>query len=108
MSFTAQELNKQVQLLRLEEVVDPDTGYRTEEWVSFAETFAKVEPLVGREYFAAAAVQEENNAKFTMRFRDDLLPYHRIFHDGGTWNITSIMNIKSRNRETLVLAKRSN
>lgn len=104
MSYTAQELNKRVQLLRLEEVVDPDTGYREEAWVLYAEAFAKVEPLVGREYFAAAAVQAENTVKFTMRFRTDLEPANRLGYDGKQWDIRSVINPKGRNRETLVMA----
>lgn len=104
MTFTAQELNKRVELQRYEEIVDPETGDRTEVWATYAEVFAKVEPLVGREYFAAAAVQAENTTKFTIRHRPDLLPRDRLRYADKHWDIASVINPKGRNRETLIMA----
>ncbi|MEJ7745192.1 MAG: phage head closure protein [Luteimonas sp.] len=55
---------------------------------------------------AAAATQSENTVKFTMRFRSDLNTAMRLIHDGDAWNMTSIINVKGRNREALIMAKR--
>ena len=104
--FNAQELNKRVDLLRATRVQDPELGGYTETWSVFGEAFAKVEPLVGREYFAAAAVQSENTVKFTIRHRPDLTPFDRLRYAGKDWEITSVINPKGRNRETLIMAKR--
>lgn len=106
--FTAQELNTKVIFQRLEEVVDPQTGYREEVWTDIGSTFAKVEPLVGREYVAAMAVQAENNIKVTMRWREGIKPADRLLIRGQQWGIASIQNIKFQNREMLVYAKRLN
>ena len=46
--FNAQELNKRIELQAYVETVDPLTGYETQAWQTYAEAFAKVEPLVGR------------------------------------------------------------
>lgn len=105
MTYTAQELNRRVQLQRSTPVIDPSTGYDHDEWATFAEVFAKVEPLVGREYLAAAAMQSEGITKFTMRYRDDLLPTDRLLFDGKEWNVQSIQNVRSGNRELLIYAK---
>lgn len=106
MAFTAQELNRKITFEALTTTVDPSTGYPTEAWAQVAEAFAKIEPLVGREYLAAAAIQAEGTVKFTIRYRGDLDTTMRLMCDGEAWNMTSIQNIKTRNRETLIYAKR--
>lgn len=105
MTYIAQELNRKITFQALTVSQDPITGEITEIWTDHVAVFAKVEPLVGREFFAAAAVQAEGTVKFTMRYRGDLEPTMRIAFDGDLFNITSIQNIRSANRETLIYAK---
>lgn len=104
MSYTAQELNRKITFRELQQTQDPVTGDIIEEWVDLLSVFAKVEPLVGREYFAAQAVQAENVTKFTTRYLDGINPAMRIAFDGEEYNIKSIQNIRSGNRETLTYA----
>lgn len=105
MSFTAQELNTKIGLERFESYRDDD-GVLHEEWVPYAEAFAKIEPLIGREFFAAAAVQAENNVKVTLRYRDDIKPSDRVVIGGEPWDIQSAQNIRFKNRELLLYCKR--
>jgi len=105
MTYTAQELNRKITFQAQQMTQDPVTGAPIIGWVDHVSVFAKVEPLVGREYLAAAAVQAEDTTKFTMRFRDDITPVMRIAFDGKTFNIQSIQNIRSGNRETLIYAR---
>ena len=65
-----------------------------------------MEPLVGREFLAAASIQAEGLVKFTIRYRSDITTAMRLIHDGEPWNMTSIQNIRGRNREALIYAKR--
>ena len=53
MSYTAQELNTRIELQRRVQGQD-ETGQPIDTWQTYAAAFAKLEPLVGREYFAAA------------------------------------------------------
>lgn len=105
MSYTAQELNRKITFQ--EEIIgqDPVTGEMVTTWTDLATVFAKVEPLVGREYMAAAAIQAEDTTKFTCRYRGDLNASMRIVFDGKNYNIQSIQNIRSANRETLIYAR---
>lgn len=103
--FNAQELNRKVTLQAYVVVIDPQTGYQTQIWQTYAEALAKVEPLVGREYIAAMAAQAENTVKFTMRWRPGVEPNHRILFDDKAYDIESAINVKSRNRELLIMAK---
>ncbi len=57
-----------------------------------------VSNLYGREYFQATAVQAEKTVKFTIRFIKDITESMRILFRDKQYNITSIDNIKYRNR----------
>lgn len=105
MSYTAQELNRKITFQ--EEIIgqDPVTGEMVTTWTDLATVFAKVEPLVGREYMAAAAMHAEDTTKFTCRYRGDLNASMRIAFAGKHYNIQSIQNIRSGNRETLIYAR---
>lgn len=106
MSYTAQELNRKITFQRLTIEQDPVTGAMRETWVDYASVFAKVEPLVGREFWAAAATQSEDSVKFTMRYKRDIDAAMRIGFDGNEFNITGIQNIRAANRETLIYARK--
>lgn len=105
MAFTAQELNHKVTFEEQQTTRD-EWGGEVVAWVQVAEGFAKFEPLVGREYFAARSLATEEQAKFTMRYRNDLSPSMRLMHDGQPWDITSIIKVRGQNREILIYAKR--
>ena len=105
MSYTAQELNTKVELQRAT-IVEDEYGQQIEVWAKLADVFAKVEPLVGREYMAAAQVQAEDQVKVTMRYRDDMKPSDRLTMRGEHWDIRSIQNIRWKNREQLLYCKR--
>ena len=105
MSYTAQELNRKITFRRVTITQNPVTGEMVETWADFVSVFAKIEPLVGREYLAAAAIQAEDTTKFTMRYRGDVDQTMKIRWDGKDWNIQSIQNIRAGNRETLIYAR---
>ena len=105
MSYTAQELNRKITFRKVTVTQDPNTGEMVETWADFVSVFAKIEPLVGREYLAAAAIQAEDTTKFTMRYRGDIDQTMKIRWDGKDWNIQSIQNIRAGNRETLIYAR---
>lgn len=105
MTYVATDLNRKITFRQFTTVVNPDTGTIREEWADYVSVFARVDPLLGREYFAAAAVQAEDLTKFTIRHRGDIDPAMRIAFDGHEYNITSVQNIRSGNRETLIYAK---
>jgi len=104
MTFTAQELQHRITIESQVTTQDPMTGEIVTTWQTFAQPFAKVEPLVGRELFAAQQVLAAAPVKFTMRYLPDLDASMRIRWQGAPYNITSIANVKGRNRETLIYA----
>jgi SPP1 family predicted phage head-tail adaptor len=104
MSFTAQELAHRVTLQR-QTTITNEFGETEIVWVSYAEPFARVDPLLGREYFAAAQVNAEQSIKFTMRYRSDIQPSDRLTYNGAEFDIQSAIDVGGRHRETLIYAK---
>lgn len=106
MSYTAQELNTKIALQRRVQGVD-EAGQPIDTWTTYAAAFARFEPLLGREFFAAAQTVGEAQAKVTMRWLPGIDPADRIVVRGENWNIVSVQNIAYRNRELLIYVKRN-
>ncbi|MEZ5462327.1 phage head closure protein [Dokdonella sp.] len=106
MTFTAQQLAHQIELQRPTHTTDPATGYVSTTWHTYATPYARIDPLAGREFFAAQQVQAESTVKFTLRYREGVEPVDRIIWKGDEYNITAIMNMGTRNRELLLHARK--
>lgn len=79
-------------------IVDQD-GIPTETWAEFATVWASVEPLRGREYFQAAAVNAENMVRFRIRYRAGIRPDMRIQYDSRIFSINSVIDVDERHTE---------
>lgn len=90
-------LNKKITIQELITNIN-ENGFEIEEWIDYKTVWAGVSNLHGREYFEAAAVQMENTVKFTVRYLDGIDTSMRILFNNKSYNITSIDNIKYRNR----------
>jgi len=88
-----------------EVIQDPLTGETTQLWVEIARVWAAVEPLNGREFIAAQAVQSEITTRIRMRYRADLQPADRIDHEGTLYDIQSIINPRSGDAELVLMCK---
>lgn len=72
-------------------------GEQTRTWTSNVSTWANVEPLRGREYFAAQQVQTVVSHKIETRYitlknSTDITPNNaRIYWDGRVFNIHSVI-----------------
>ena len=106
MSYSAQELTTRVELQRATHEQN-DWGEPVTTWTTYAAAYARFEPLLGREFFAAAQTVDESQAKLTMRWRDGIKGADRILVRGESWDIVSIQNIAYRNRELLIYVKRN-
>ena len=80
-------------------------GGTVEAWSPLATVWAGVEPLVGREYFAADAAQSEVTAKIRMRYRPGITPQDRVVHKGRNYNIVSVIDVRSAGRELVLMVK---
>ena len=77
----------------------PDT------WAPLFTCWAAVEPLTGREYIAASAAVSEVTARIRMRFRPWMTNTDRVIHDGTVYQIESVIDVRSENRELHLMCK---
>lgn len=77
-------------------------GAPTETWATYATRWAEVEPLSGREYFAAQQVASEVSHKIKLRhdsLTGSITPKMRISWDSRVFDINSVINAGERDRE---------
>jgi len=110
--------------LRLRHIVTIQTPVETQDgygsptvrWQDVASgVWASIDPLRGREYFAAKQIQAEAEVRIWMRYRTDLSVKMKIVH-GPTcvcsiatrdeYLIESIINVNERNREMQIMCTR--
>jgi SPP1 family predicted phage head-tail adaptor len=65
-------------------------GFETETWSDAVTIWAVAQDVSGREFYQAAAVQMENQTKFTVRGRGGLSTSQRIIFKGNIYQITRI------------------
>lgn len=76
-------------------------------WENFKTVRASVEPLQGREFFSAQAVQSEANVRFRMRHVSGVTSDMRISFSGDIYEIHGQpINPNNRSRELHIMAKR--
>ena len=75
--------------------VDPTAdslGQPVPAWTEVATVWGSVEPLQGREFFAAQQVNADTTVRIRLRYRSGITPDMRISWDGRIYNILSIID----------------
>jgi SPP1 family predicted phage head-tail adaptor len=93
--------------VRLQEyVISKDSfGAEVENWSDTATVWASIEPLSGREYFAAQQINAEVSTKITIRYRAGVKPTMRILFGGRIFEILSVINTEEKNRELILMCR---
>lgn len=69
--------------------------------------WASIEPLRGKEFFAAKQFNAEIEARIRMRYRSDVTAKMRILHGSNEYYIDSVINVGERDRELQLMCTRS-
>jgi SPP1 family predicted phage head-tail adaptor len=77
----------------------------TEVPADFATVWAAIEPLSGREYFAAQQVNAEVTCRIRMRYLAGVTPSMQVKFGERTFAIESVINVEERNRELQLMVK---
>jgi len=89
-----------------------DYGGETASWSKLAMRWVSVEPLNGREYFAAEQIVGEANVRIRARYDDTLstvtVKSHRIVYGSRVFDIRSIINPSERNAELIFMCREQN
>lgn len=84
-------------------------GAPVKSWENFAVVRAAIEPLNGREFFAAQSVRKENTIRFRLRYVAGLTEDMRIIHDSKSYHmIAPPINNDLRNNEITIMATDGN
>ncbi|HMU15816.1 MAG TPA: phage head closure protein [Thauera aminoaromatica] len=105
-------LRHRIRLQRRVESQGP-TGEVTWSWTDVAEVWASIEPIAGREYFAAAQVQSEVTTRIRLRHRPDLTAKLRVVFvsEPGSpglvhvYDVLSVINWQERDREVHLMCR---
>jgi len=100
----AGDLDQRVTVERYTSTED-ELGQPIESWAPLFTCWAAVEPLTGREFIAAQAAQSEVTARIRMRFRPWMTSQDRVIHEGTTYGIESVIDVRSANRELVLMCR---
>lgn len=92
-----------IEIEDLIKITDND-GFVSEEWIPFAEVWADITPISGREYFDSAQDLSEVTSKIYIRYLKGLKTIMRIKCDERVFNIQSILQ-DERQGITTIMAK---
>lgn len=79
--------------LQVRSTVKDAVGQATITWVPLATVWAQVQALRGREFFAAAQVQQEHSIKVRINFRADVDMTMRLVWRGQGYDITGVVPV---------------
>ena len=96
MTVIAGRLNKRVTLQSASSARDGH-GQPIGTWSDVATVWAAIEPIRGREYFAAQQVSAETTHRVTIRYRSGVSPQWRVAFGSRTFRIESVINPLERN-----------
>ncbi len=83
-------------------------GGTLETWTLYAEAWAAIEPLRGREFFAAEGMNAELTTRLRLRYLAGVTPEMRaVGPDGTLYDIKTVIDIGGRGRELELLATAS-
>lgn len=79
--------------LQARSVVTDAMGQDTITWQDIATVWAQCQAVRGREFFAAAQVQQEQTVKVRIRYRADVSTMTRLIWDGRAHDITGVVPV---------------
>lgn len=74
-------------------------GQAVKSWDTYAQPFAAVEPLQGREFFASSEVQSEVTTRIRMHYQSGITTKMRVSYGGLVYDIQAVINPKLMNGE---------
>lgn len=72
------------------------TGEASSTWNTFAQVYARIEPLSGKEFFAAQETQNEASTRITIRYLQGVTEDMRVLHAGRVYHVDVVLNINER------------
>ncbi len=103
MTIRSGQLRQRIQIQSRSDVPSA-SGEPAAVWSLVAEVWASVEPLLGREFFAAQERSSTVPTKFRIRYLAGLVPRMRIIWAGRWFDIRAVQQVGGLKVEMLVMA----
>jgi SPP1 family predicted phage head-tail adaptor len=100
----ASKLKHRIALLQLSSDVD-EAGQPLETWHTLAHTWAFIQPLRGRELFAAQQSHSEVTTRITIRYRDDVDSSMIARYQGTDFEILYIIHTDYAKKELQMMCR---
>lgn len=84
---------------------EDEFGQPIESWATFAEAWASVEQLTGREYFQAQQTQAETMFRVRIRYLSGVEQTMRVIHGAMTLEILAVLNTYCHSREMQLMCR---
>jgi SPP1 family predicted phage head-tail adaptor len=76
-------------------------------WSVYAIVQASIQPISGREYFAAQSTQADVTHRINLRHLTGVTPKMRVKYGSRIFDILSVINVDERNRELQLMCRES-
>jgi SPP1 family predicted phage head-tail adaptor len=106
LSLPAGRLRHRIEIQNYE-MTQNDWGEVIYTWSPWATVWASIEPLQGREFFAAQALQSQTTVRIRMRYRPGVTSVMRVLWDGQIYDIESVIEPQSRRHALQLMCKTS-
>jgi SPP1 family predicted phage head-tail adaptor len=100
------KLRHRITIEQVAEAQNPD-GSILETWSTYANAQASIDPVSGREYFAAQTTQADVTHRISLRYLAGITPKMRVKYGSRIFDILSVININERNRELQLMCRES-
>lgn len=81
------------------------TGEVTPAWATFAIVWGSVEPLRGREFFAAKEQQAQVDTRIRIRYLEGVVPKMQVLDGARLFLIYAVIDPETRHQELQVMAQ---
>lgn len=86
-------------------ITKDNIGNQVEVWHDITTVWAAIQPLSGREYWAARQVNAETTTKVTILYRRGVTAEHRILYGSRVLEILEVVNPLEGNAELVLMCK---
>lgn len=78
-------------------------------WATVSTVWAYVEPIAGKEYISSKQIVGMVDTKFVIRYRIGLTvrPKMKVIYNGEDYDIESVLNVRSANKELHLMCRKA-
>jgi SPP1 family predicted phage head-tail adaptor len=91
--------------LQQKTIAEDNLMQQSEIWTEIATVWACIEPLSGREYFAAKQINAEISVRITIRYLPGIKTDIRAVLDGRIFEVLAVINPEERRKALILMCK---